>query len=57
MRKNMEIKAHSTYWFSMKSMRLWGKEGATIAVQVILSSNIAAKDDVVNQLLTNLDGV
>lgn len=41
----------------MKLMLFPGKEALTIAAQVTLSFIIAAKDDVVNQLLTNLDGV
>lgn len=41
----------------MKSMLFRGKEDLTIAEQVKLVLYLAAKDDVVNQLLTNLDGV
>lgn len=38
-------------------MQYQDKEAQIIVVQVILFLIIAAKDDVVNQLLTNLDGV
>lgn len=43
--------------FLMKLMQFQDREEAIIAEQVIIYSNIAARDDVVNQLLTNLDGV
>jgi hypothetical protein len=41
----------------MKWMLSLDKEEATTAEQVIFLLYLAARDDVVNQLLTNLDGV
>lgn len=41
----------------MKSMQFVGKEGLIVHLQVIFFLNLDSKDAVVNQLLTNLDGV
>lgn len=41
----------------MRLMLFVDREGAIIVEQVIFYLCLAAKDDVVNQLLTNLDGV
>ncbi len=41
----------------MKLMRSLDKEEVIIVEQVTIYYNSAARDDVVNQLLTNLDGV
>ena len=57
MKKSLGMKAHSILSFLMKSMPFLDKEAATIAEQVINRFISAARDDVVNQLLTNLDGV
>jgi hypothetical protein len=38
-------------------MQYLGKEAAITVEQVIIYLILAARDDVVNQLLTNLDGV
>jgi len=56
-RKNMATKALCISLFLTKSTLLHDKEEVTIVEQVIYTSISAAKDDVVNQLLTNLDGV
>lgn len=53
----MVIKALYISLFSTRSMLLPDKEEVTTVEQVICVSISAAKDDVVNQLLTNLDGV
>lgn len=41
----------------MKSMQFVDKEVLTVLQQVIYFINLGSKDAVVNQLLTNLDGV
>jgi vesicle-fusing ATPase len=41
----------------MNLTRFLGREDSTLAEPVMCNSNTDAKDDVVNQLLTNLDGV
>jgi vesicle-fusing ATPase len=41
----------------MKLMPFVDKEAQTVLLQVNLCSNLGSKDAVVNQLLTNLDGV
>ena len=41
----------------MKLMHFVDKEAPIVEEQVIFINNSAAKDDVVNQILTNLDGV
>jgi SpoVK/Ycf46/Vps4 family AAA+-type ATPase len=56
-RLNMETKALFTLLYSTKLMQFAGKEDLTIQVQVKFYLTLDAKDAVVNQLLTNLDGV
>lgn len=56
-RKSTGMRVPSISWFSIKSMLLSAREALTTAAQVLLCVILAAKDDVVNQLLTNLDGV
>lgn len=41
----------------MKLMQFVDKEALTVLLQVIYFINLGSKDAVVNQLLTNLDGV
>ena len=56
-KKNLETKVQSIFQYSMKLMRSLDKEEVIIVEQVTIYYNLAARDDVVNQLLTNLDGV
>ena len=57
MKRNLEIKVQFTSLFLIKQMQYLGKEAAITVEQVIIYLILAARDDVVNQLLTNLDGV
>lgn len=56
-RRNTGKRAHCTLLFSMKLMQFAGKEDLIILGQVQIQFILDAKDAVVNQLLTNLDGV
>jgi SpoVK/Ycf46/Vps4 family AAA+-type ATPase len=56
-RLNMETKALFTLLYLTKLMPFAGKEDLIIQVQVKKHFILDAKDAVVNQLLTNLDGV
>lgn len=57
MRESMVRKVLYTSLFLMKSMLSVDKEGLTVHQQVSIFFNLGSKDAVVNQLLTNLDGV
>lgn len=56
-KKNMEMKAHYIYLYLIKQMQYANKEELSIMEQVIYIFILDAQDMVVNQLLTNIDGV
>ena len=56
-KKNMAIRVLSMWLFLMRSMPYVVKGALILVEQVTFIFYSAAKDDVVNQLLTNLDGV
>ena len=56
-KKNMDNKVHCMLLYLTKSMLFVGKEEVILPEQVHFLIYLDAKDAVVNQILTNLDGV
>ena len=57
MKESTDKKVDFMSLYSIKSMPFVGKEAQTVLQQVNFYSKLGSKDAVVNQLLTNLDGV